>query len=40
MAPPNPVFARIEQAIVNGEEEAPKKPVKSKKKIAQAVAES
>lgn len=40
MAPPIPVFARIEQAIVNGEEEAPKKPVKSKKKIAQKVAEA
>ncbi|CAK9308792.1 unnamed protein product [Citrullus colocynthis] len=40
MAPPNPVFARIEQTIVNGEEEIPKKPVKSKKKIAQGVAEA
>ncbi|XP_022133974.1 methionine--tRNA ligase, chloroplastic/mitochondrial [Momordica charantia] len=40
MAPPNPVFARIEQSTGSDEDEVPKKPVKSKKKIAQGVAEA
>lgn len=42
MAPPEPVFARIEQAIGSDEDEGPPKKTvkKSKKKVAQGVAEA